>query len=228
MTFEHFYAGRSYAYEVELAKKIAEHPGGEYSPLIIFGPCGTGKTHLLSAISARASENKYKTICASSDDFAKEMMVAVCKDEMDLFLSKYKTADILLLDNFELLAKKEQTQIEVFKLFDYFSKRNKQIVLCINGDSREHGFSEKIKARLRGGILLNIPFPDKETKSAIAYGIANEWNLALNSESKEYIIQKMTTAAEIKSVLKSIKIHLEIAHRYPSLEVITRLHSERI
>ena len=220
MTFDNFYAGNSYAFEVAAAKRISEQPGGEYSPLIICGPCGVGKTHLLSAISARTSalQTNYKIICTSAEALVEELISSIREGKIASFREEYSAADMFLIDNFEFLVAKEHTQEELLNIFDCYIKNNKQIVLCIGGNLCEHDFAVKMKSRLGGGIVLNMALPDSETKSAIVDGIAKEWNCALDEQIKEYITQKLNTASEIKGVIKNIKMAFEITHQYPSLE----------
>ena len=220
MTFDNFYAGNSYAFEVAGAKRISEQPGGEYNPLIICGPCGVGKTHLLSAISARTSalQTNYKIICTSAEAFVEELISSIREGKIASFREEYSAADMFLIDNFELLSEKEYTQEELFKIFDCYAKNNKQIVLCVSGHPSECDFAQKIKSRLSCGIVLNMALPNNETKIAIIDGVAKEWNLELDTQIVHCIAEKMNTASEIKGVLKNIKMAKEINNQYPSLE----------
>ncbi len=220
MTFDNFYAGNSYAFEVAAAKRISEQPGGEYSPLIICGPCGVGKTHLLSAISARTSalQTNYKIICTSAEALVEELISSIREGKIASFREEYSAADVLLIDNFELLSEKEYTQEELFNIFDCYAKNNKQIVLCVSGHPSECDFAQKIKSRLSCGIVLNMALPNNETKIAIIDGVAKEWNLELDTQIVHCIAEKMNTASEIKGVLKNIKMDKEINNQYPSLD----------
>ena len=220
MTFENFYAGNSYSYEVEAAKSVADQPGGERSPFIICGPCGVGKSHLLSAIHFRMSAlpKNYNIIYTSANDIVEELIASIQEGKSNSFREKYCGADVLLIDNFELLSEKEYTQEELFNIFDFYAKNNKQIVLCVSGHPSECDFAQKIKSRLSCGIVLNMALPNNETKIAIIDGVAKEWNLELDTQIVHCIAEKMNTASEIKGVLKNIKMDKEINNRYPSLD----------
>lgn len=228
MTFENFYAGNSYAYEFAVAKTIADRPCGEYSPLIIFGPYGVGKTHLLSAIecSARALYKNQKIIRISADDFVEELIESICKGKSTCFHEKYDTADMLLIDNFELVAGKEHTQEELFKIFDNYTQNKKQIVLCISGNLREYDLAQKIKSRLSNGIFLEMNLPDDKTKYAIVNGIAKELRIELEEQLKIYLVEKTSNAAEINGMLKTLKMVCEITNECPSLDKLKHISSQ--
>ena len=228
MTFENFYAGNSYTYEFAVAKTIADRPCGEYSPLIIFGPYGVGKTHLISAIehSTKTLHEGRKIIRMSADDFTEELLKSISKGELVSFRKKYDAIDMLLIDNFELVAEKECTQQELFRIFDNNSQNKKQIVLCINGNLKEYDLAQKIKSRLSNGIFLEMNLPDDKTKYAIVNGIAKELRIELQEQLKIYLVEKTSNAAEINGMLKTLKMVCEITNECPSLDKLKHISSQ--
>ncbi len=143
MTFESFYPGTSYLFQWEAAKQVADHPGGTYNPLILSGPCGVGKTHLLSAIAHQAASvhPEFTIVQLSAECFVNELVAALCNGDIEAFRQKFSSADMLLIEHFETVAGKETTQEELFCLFNHYLQQNKQLVLSINTTHADTPFS---------------------------------------------------------------------------------------
>ena len=218
MTFENFYPGNSYKLEFAVAKKIAEQPDGEYSPLIFCGPCGVGKTHLLSAIALKAKNlhKDCKIISVSAEQFIDELITSICKNNYSN--KEYNKADMLLIDNFEFVAGKESTQDEVFRIFDNYLLNKKQIVLSINDSIGDYTFAPRIKSRLYSGVILNMRLPDNKTKKGIVKGISDQLSLNLDDDIGKYIVDKTNNTTEIKGLLKNIKMIFDISNDYPTID----------
>ncbi len=222
MTFDNFYDENDYKLVVKTAKYIADFPDGKYNPLILFGPSGVGKTHLLSAINNRLKEThiNYNIVSVSVDELINDFVVSVNKADKTSFHRKYNDADVIMIDDFELVSGKSALQKELFLVFDECLKNNKQIILCIT-ESENNNFSEKISTRLSGGVALEMKLPNDETKRAIVNGVAKELNITLDDNEKNHILNCTRTAAEIKGLIKKISLICE-TEKHPTVDLINK------
>jgi chromosomal replication initiator protein len=149
------------------AQKICESPGA-YNPLYIFGPSGTGKTHLLHAI-AKEYQNKQKTVlCVSANQFLDEMIEAIKTGTNIELKEKYHQADVLLINRLQYISEKGASQEELFNIVDRRILENKQVVVV--GDNplgRIPDLRMELQACLSGGLCIEIQTPDLDTKTKI-------------------------------------------------------------
>ena len=223
MTFDNFCAGNTYKYAFSTAKSVADSPDGTYNPLIFYGPSGVGKTHLLSAIETHLKDTykKLLIISVSAEELMNDLREFIIKNDIVSFRQKYDNADVLLIDNFELVAEKTTTQEELFLIFDRYIRNNKQIVLCIT-ETEDNAFSEKIKSRLSSGVALEMKFPDDKIKKDIIDATANELNIKLDENEIDYILEKASTVGKIKGLLKTLTIFCK-EDKHPSFELVKKV-----
>ena len=169
-TFENFVIGASNQFAHAACMAVASQPGDHYNPLFIYGGVGLGKTHLVNAIGhwAEAQRAGLKVVYLSSESFMNELIGSLRRDRMDEFKAKFRTVDILILDDVQFLAGKERTQEEFFHTFNSLYESHKQIVITSDKFPKEiPGLEDRLRNRFEWGLIADIQPPDVETRIAI-------------------------------------------------------------
>lgn len=168
--FDSFVVGSHNSLAYKAAKAVAEQPGILYNPLCIYGGAGLGKTHLLAAVGnhIRSKNPKARIIYQSADRFVHEFITAIRFDKGAVFESRYREVDVLLIDDIQGIARKEQTQEAFFHIFNALYEARKQIVFSsdISPDAIG-GLAERLRSRLSGALITDLQPPCLETKIAI-------------------------------------------------------------
>ncbi|GMU19548.1 MAG: hypothetical protein AMXMBFR12_07400 [Candidatus Babeliales bacterium] len=169
-SFESFVVGPNNSLAYAAAHAVAEKPGLIYNPLFIYGGSGLGKTHLLHAIGnhLRMQDKKALVLYQTADRFVNEFIHAIRFDKVHQFQSKYKSVDVLLIDDIQFISNKEQTQEAFFHIFNTLHDAEKQIVF--SSDAFPHdisGIADRLKYRLSWGLVVDMHVPTLETKIAI-------------------------------------------------------------
>jgi chromosomal replication initiator protein len=168
--FENFVVGASNQFAHAASRKVAEQPGEIYNPFFIYGGVGLGKTHLLNAIGNAILEQRVDTRIAyvSSEMFTNEVINSIRYDKMADFRNRYRTVDILLIDDIQFIAGKERTQEEFFHTFNTLYEESKQIVISCDRSTKELADIElRLRSRFEMGLMADIQPPDLETRVAI-------------------------------------------------------------
>jgi chromosomal replication initiator protein len=169
-TFDNFVVGSCNQFAHAAAKAVASIPSKKYNPLLIYGGVGMGKTHLMHAI-GRSLLDHYgamKIIYTSSERFMNEMINSIKLDRMQLFHRHYRSADVLLMDDIQILGGKERTQEEFFHTFNTLFEHQKQIVISSDSPPKQiPGLVERLRSRFEWGLMVDVQPPDLETKMAI-------------------------------------------------------------
>lgn len=221
LTFDTFIVGSSNTFAHAAALAVATTPGQAYNPLFIYGNSGLGKTHLLNAICSHIKKNnpEAKIIYTSGEDFTNELILSIERNTMTDFHNKYRTADILLVDDIQFIAGKKQTQEEFFHTFNTLIQDSKQIVLTSDRPPKEIAHLEdRIKSRFEWGLLADIQPPDIETRMAIIKRKADLMNLELPDEVIQYIAEKIkNNIRQLEGAVKKINAFCTISGHEPSI-----------
>ena len=207
-TFENFVVGSSNAFAVAAARSISEKPSAEFNPFFVYGPSGIGKTHLLYAIANKILEKQpdKKIIYLKGEDFTNSLIESLNAGTMSLFRKKYRSADVLIVDDIQFIAGKKQTQEEFFHTFDSLFENNKQIILSSDRSPSEISILEdRLKSRFSCGLIQDIQLPDLELRLAILRKKSENAGLTLSDEILEFLGDKLhSNIREIEGVIKKL------------------------
>jgi chromosomal replication initiator protein len=193
-TFEKFVVGSCNQFAHAAAKATAETPGTTYNPLFIYGGVGLGKTHLMHAIGHSIKERSPHTRVAyiTSERFMNELINAIRFNKTPTFRDKYRSIDVLLMDDVQFMAGKERTQEEFFHTFNTLHNSQKQIIVTSDCPPREiPTLEERLHSRFEWGLIADLMAPDLETKVAILKRKADLDGIELSDEIAIYIAGKV-------------------------------------
>lgn len=179
-TFDTFVVGNSNNFAHAAAVAVAEAPAQTYNPLFLYGDSGLGKTHLMQAIAnyAKMMNPDAKIIYISMEKFTNELIQAISTRTTPQFRSKYRSADILLIDDIQFIVKSDSTQEELFHTFNDLYNANKQIVLTSDRLPREiNTLEDRLRTRFESGLICDIKPPDYETRIAILQKKASQYDI---------------------------------------------------
>jgi chromosomal replication initiator protein len=191
--FDNYVVGSCNQFANAAARAVANAPSRSYNPLFIYGGVGMGKTHLMHAI-GRDLLDRYPTmriVYTSSERFMNEMVNCIRSDRMPAFHRHYRSADVLLVDDIQILAGKERTQEEFFHTFNELYDHQKQIVISSDSAPKSTpGLVERLRSRFEWGLMVDIQPPDLETKMAILDKKAEMEGVHLPEDVRNYIATK--------------------------------------
>jgi chromosomal replication initiator protein len=195
-TFNEFVTGSSNQFAFAAAMAVANKPATTYNPLFIYGGVGLGKTHLINAVGNEILKNNPQTsVCYyTSEKFMNELINSLRYNKMDEFRNKFRSMDVLLIDDIQFIAGKERTQEEFFHTFNSLYDSHKQIVLTSDKFPKEiPGLEERLRSRFEWGLVADIQTPDVETKQAILKMKAEQNGINLPEDVAQFLANSVTS-----------------------------------
>lgn len=221
----HFIVGPSNQLAYSACEAVVRKPGALYNPLFIYSDVGLGKTHLLQGIAQEIKKKtpEKKVVYITSDQFVSEYVNAVKDRRIEQMRAKFRSIDVLLVDDIQFLAGKKQTQEELYILFNILYDAGRQIVLSSDRPPRELSEIEpRLVSRFEWGIMVDIDAPDFETRLAILQQKAREKEFIVPQEVAEYIAYNMgKNIREIEGILNQMIAEYELSGSLPTIETIT-------
>lgn len=217
-TFDTFVVGNNNRFAQSASLAVAESPGESYNPLYIYGGPGLGKTHLMHSIGHFIIDQKPETkvIYVTSEEFTNEVIESIRNgnaSSMTKFRDKYRTADVLMIDDIQFIIGKESTQEEFFHTFNALQTQGKQIILTSDKPPKEmETLEERIRSRFEWGLMADIGMPDYETRMAILRKKADADNFNIGDDVLNYI------ATNIKSNIRELEGALNKLLAFNNLE----------
>jgi chromosomal replication initiator protein len=189
-SFDSFVVGSSNQFAHAAAQAVANAPSKSYNPLFIYGGVGVGKTHLMHAIGRSLLQHyaSMRIVYTPGERFMNEMITCIKTDRMSVFHQHYRSADVLLVDDIQILSGKERTQEEFFHTFNELYDHQKQIVLSSDSAPKNTlGLVERLRSRFEWGLMVDIQPPDLETKMAILDKKADAEGIELPEDVRIFI-----------------------------------------
>ena len=221
-TFDTFIVGASNNFAVAACKAVASRQSGTYNPLFIYGPSGLGKTHLLMAIRHEIQKNTPDTniLYVNGETFTNEFITAIENETTNQFHTKYRNADILLVDDIQFVAGKERTQEEFFHTFNELHRNGRQIVLASDRPPKDiKTLEERLRTRFESGLITDITTPDFETRIAIIRRKAELLDIEIPDEVAEFIANRLkNNIRQLEGAVKKIKAYKLLAGLGEELE----------
>ena len=223
-TFDNFIVGNVNNMLFAAAQAVAESPAMVYNPFVVYGGVGLGKTHLLQAIAHHCQQRGLRVIYVPSEAFINDLVGAIRQRTTAMFRDRYRTADVLLVDDIQFIAGKESTQEEFFHTFNALYTFNKQIVVASDRHPRELELLEdRLRSRFEGGLVMDIQLPEYETRVAIVESWAQERGVRMPRSVAEAIANRTGTSIRelsglftqvvAKSQLSQMPVNLHSAER---------------
>lgn len=220
-TFDTFIVGSSNKFAHAAAQAVATKPGQTYNPLFIYGNSGLGKTHLLNAIcnEVRLNNSDAKILYTSGEDFTNELINSIQNRTMPEFHNKYRTVDVLLVDDVQFIGGKVQTEEEFFHTFNTLAQANKQIVLASDRPPKEiQTLEDRIRTRFEAGLLADVQPPDIETRMAIIRRKADMLQLEIPDDVVQYLAEKIkNNIRQLEGAVKKLNAYYTIDGHAPSI-----------
>lgn len=221
-TFENFVIGSSNQLAAAAAISASENPGRIYNPLFIYGNSGLGKTHLMCAMGNKMrKENPHlKILYVTTETFTNEFVDCIRNHKMDMFRNKYRTVDVLLVDDVQFLINRDGTQEEFFHTFNDLYSLNKQIVLTSDKKPSDLiTLEERLRTRFSQGLQIDISVPDYETRLAILRKKAEDNNFNIDDSILEYIADIIhSNVRELEGAFMRLISMAQLEHKEITLE----------
>lgn len=226
-SFSTFIVGKGNELAHAAARAVADRPGEAYNPLFIYGGVGLGKTHLIQAIGQTMLERNPQTriIYVSSEKFTNEFVASVKEGRAKDFKDKYRTADLLLIDDIQFIGGKEQTQEEFFHTFNELHQQGKQVILTSDRPPKAiPALEDRLRSRFEWGMIADISSPDLETRVAILQSKAQEKHFVIDENLFQIIAATIqSNIRELEGALNKIIAFHQLKGMQPTKESVKSL-----
>lgn len=210
-SLDNFVVGKSNKFAYAAAQAIMESPGDVYNPLVIYGETGTGKTHLLNAIANYFKEQNpdMNILYMTAEEMIRDIIESIRSCTTKEMREKYNDADVLIVDDIQLIAGKEATQEEFFHLFNIVHGKGKQIILSLNVDPHKmEGLEGRILSRLMWGLVADMDTPDIEMKKVLINRFAESYDATLDPSVLDYMANNViSNVFELEGFTKEITLY---------------------
>jgi chromosomal replication initiator protein len=202
----------------------------DYNPLFIYGPSGLGKTHLLYAITNEIKKKKpdVKIIYIKGEDFTNQLIESLKQGAMPMFRNKYRSCDVLLIDDIQFIAGKTSTQEEFFHTFNALFEERKQIILTSDRPPREiKTLEERLKTRFEWGLIADIQPPDLELRIAIFKKKAEQANVKVSDDVIEFLAENLrSNIRQIEGAINKLRAHSFVSGKEITMDLAKGCISE--
>src|SRR3989338_455467 len=207
LNFENYAVSSSNQMAYAATQAVANSPGSSYNPLFLYGGVGVGKTHLMQSIGNVLVEKNPKTrvIFTMGEEFTNEIIEAIRNKTTDVFKKKYRSADLLLLDDIQFIAGKNTVQEEFFYTFNAIAQSGVQIVMTSDKPPHEIArLEDRLRSRFEGGLIIDISPPDFELRAAIVHIKSNALRLSVPADAAQIIAANVADARAIEGFLRRL------------------------
>jgi len=215
-TFDTFVVGNNNRFAHSAALAVAESPGEVYNPLFIYGGVGLGKTHLMQSIAHYILRNdpSVRVLYVTSETFTNDLIDSLKGKKNAEFKEKYRSIDVLMIDDIQFIIGKESTQEEFFHTFNALQTQGKQIILTSDKPPKEmETLEERIRSRFEWGLMADIGVPDYETRMAILRKKAESDNFDIDDEVLSYIANNIkSNVRELEGALNKLLAYNNLVH----------------
>ncbi|MBA3658309.1 MAG: ATP-binding protein, partial [Gemmatimonadales bacterium] len=191
----------------EAARAAVQEPGSRYNPLVIAGPPGVGKTHLLHAIgNALAERGDGPVACLGAAEFSDELITAIDREQVDAWRARYRRCSALLLDDVHLIGGRDRTQDELFVLFNALMESGRQMVFtCAGTPGKLPDIEPRLLTRLEGGLVVELPLADRDVRFGVALRLLTEELGAGDPDLAEYLASRaVETVRAMQSLVQRV------------------------
>lgn len=222
-TFDTFVIGDNNRHAHAACVAVAEEPSSAYNPLFLYGGAGLGKTHLMQAIAHHIITHNpdMKVLYVSSETFTNEVIESIRNNKNEELREKYRTLDVLLIDDIQFVIGKDSTQTEFFNTFNDLYNSNKQIIISSDKPPKEiETLEERMRTRLEWGVPVDIHAPDYETRMAILKRKAETDHITISDDILDYIAQNVVSnIRELEGALNKISVFTRLDNKKEELTV---------
>ncbi|NIH16793.1 MAG: chromosomal replication initiator protein DnaA [Buchnera aphidicola (Periphyllus lyropictus)] len=212
-TFKNFIIGNENKLVYNIAYNISKNLGKKYNPLFIYGKTGSGKTHLIYAIrNSLLKKNKFKIIIINSENFVQKMVNSIKQNCIEEFKKKYRSTQILIIDDIQFFSNKKRSQEELFHTLNHLIENKKQVIFTANCyPTKIKNIQKRLQSRLDGGLSICINSLKKKTKKKILEKKLKEKKIYLNKKIKKFLIKNLNSnIREMDGVLNKIKANIDL------------------
>ncbi|MFH1282561.1 MAG: chromosomal replication initiator protein DnaA [bacterium] len=229
-TLNEFVVGSNNRFTHAAAKAVAENPGKIYNPLFIYGGVGLGKTHLMHAVGHYVLEKSpsINVVYVTTERFMSEVIEAIGKGEIQSFREKYRSVDLLLIDDIQFLSESESTQEEFFHTFNMLHESARQIIITSDRPPKQLStLEDRLRSRFEWGLIADIKSPTLETRVAILKRKNEGSNVSLDDNILLYIASKLkSNIRELEGFLKRVNAYAALTGQEVDMESVKSIMRE--